>query len=175
MNRREVIKAIGIGMGLIILPTGCLTTRGVRGTTSIENYGIVNSKLSRGAVPTKEGYEQLKKDGVVRVIDLRGPSEVSADEFAWAGNLGIDYNWVPLSNVAAPSKEDVERILNLIDTIVGKVFVHYVYGCDRTGTIVACYRIRNCKWTAERAQKEADYYGMSNWEVGMKHFIKHFK
>ena len=56
----------------------------------------------------------------------------------------------------------------------GKVFLHCQHGCDRTGTAVACYEIRHGVSNKD-AQKEADFYGMSKWETGMREFIKHYK
>ena len=57
----------------------------------------------------------------------------------------------------------------------GKVYVHCQHGCDRTGTIIACYEIRNQHISNKDAQNDADVHGMSKWEFGMRHFIKDFK
>ena len=55
------------------------------------------------------------------------------------------------------------------------MFIHCLHGCDRTGTIIACYRIQHDGWTSEQALREADQYGMSQWEVGMRNYIKDFE
>ncbi|QYM78746.1 hypothetical protein K0B96_15800 [Horticoccus luteus] len=54
------------------------------------------------------------------------------------------------------------------------MFIHCQHGADRTGTIIACYRIRHDGWTADAALAEAKRYGMSEWEFGMKDFVRHF-
>ena len=46
---------------------------------------------------------------------------------------------------------------------------------DRTGTIIACYRIQQDHWANSSALKEAEVYGLSPFEVGMRNYIKHFK
>jgi len=82
-----------------------------------------------------------------------------------------------LNGLHAPSKADVEKILTAIDVEIkagGKVFVHCQYGADRTGTIIACYEIRRGMSNSD-ACNEADFYGMSKFEFGMRHFIHIFK
>ena len=51
------------------------------------------------------------------------------------------------------------------------VFIHCHHGKDRTGTVVACYRISHDGWTAERAKYEAQRYGPGWVEIGMNHYI----
>ncbi|MBV9294436.1 MAG: dual specificity protein phosphatase family protein, partial [Acidobacteriaceae bacterium] len=54
------------------------------------------------------------------------------------------------------------------------VFVHCRRGKDRTGTVVACYRIQHDRWKNEDAFDEAKKYGMSFAERGMRAYILHF-
>ena len=65
-------------------------------------------------------------------------------------------------------------VLALIDASPGPVFIHCQHGCDRTGTIVACYRMKHDQWTFEKAIAEANHYGLSMFERGMKRFIQDF-
>jgi tyrosine-protein phosphatase SIW14 len=55
-----------------------------------------------------------------------------------------------------------------------KIYVHCLRGKDRTGTVVACYRIQHDGWDNERALAEAKGYGMSRLEVAMQSYILHF-
>jgi tyrosine-protein phosphatase SIW14 len=66
-------------------------------------------------------------------------------------------------------------VLALIETAPAPVFIHCKHGCDRTGTIIACHRLRHDRWTATAALREAKAYGMSAWVFGMKRFIKDFE
>jgi protein tyrosine/serine phosphatase len=54
------------------------------------------------------------------------------------------------------------------------VFVHCQAGRDRTGTVVACYRILQCQWTTEQALREADEFRMSRLADQMKEFVADF-
>jgi protein tyrosine/serine phosphatase len=85
------------------------------------------------------------------------------------------YIQVPLNAVSAPHKADIERILSHINHSPGPVFVHCQFGCDRTGTVVACYRIRVQEQSPEIALQDAEQHGMSAFEVGMKKFIHNFQ
>ncbi len=55
------------------------------------------------------------------------------------------------------------------------VFVHCKRGADRTGTVIACYRINHDHWQNQKALTEAKYLGMSRLETAMRHFILGFQ
>jgi protein tyrosine/serine phosphatase len=52
--------------------------------------------------------------------------------------------------------------------------VHCWRGKDRTGTIIACYRIQHDGWSSRQALKEAEQRGLSHAEFGMRSFILKF-
>jgi protein tyrosine/serine phosphatase len=54
------------------------------------------------------------------------------------------------------------------------VFVHCRRGSDRTGTIIAIYRIEHDGWTSEKATSEAKRYGLGLWQLGMKDYISDY-
>jgi protein tyrosine/serine phosphatase len=55
------------------------------------------------------------------------------------------------------------------------VFVHCRRGVDRTGTIVACYRIAHDHWENRKALAEAEANGMSWTEIAMKYYVLGYK
>jgi protein tyrosine/serine phosphatase len=69
----------------------------------------------------------------------------------------------------------VARVLAIINDPENQpVFVHCNHGSNRTGTIVACYRISQERWTGKRAIEEAKRYGMSWIQFSMKDYISDY-
>lgn len=148
--------------------------RGVPPRESIGNFGKVNDFLFRGAQPDEAGIESLKRLGVKLIVNLRMPDDGWKLEEAKAQACGIAYTNMPMGGLGRPNREEVERILALLETAPAPVFVHCQYGCDRTGTIIACYRIRHDQWSGAEALHEARRFGMSRFERGMAGYVEDF-
>jgi tyrosine-protein phosphatase SIW14 len=148
--------------------------RGLPPTSDIPNFGKVDETLYRGAQPDELGMKYLKSLGVKTVINLRMTNDVWKAEADEARANGITYTNVPLNSLSAPTVQQVNQVLALIESSPGPVFIHCQFGCDRTGTMVACYRIQHHKWSGEFALREAEAYGMSRFEFEMKAFIRRF-
>lgn len=162
---------------LLLTLTGC-TTRGFPPSSTIVNYDHVDQYVDRGAQPNQVGFEFLKQQHVTLDINLRDVGDAWVNEGQVCTNNGIKYLWVPLNGFEAPKKADIEKILAAIDSEIkagGRVFYHCQYGCDRTGTLTACYKIRFKGVSNADALSEARFYGMSPLEVGMQNFVKTFK
>jgi protein tyrosine/serine phosphatase len=142
----------------------------------IRNFGQVNDHIYRGGEPTEDGLRALKAAHVVLDVDLRESSSATEQERRIAQSLGMQYVNISLPAFSAPRLDDVKRVLSLLEPDdAGKIFVHCRRGKDRTGTIVACYRVQHDGWNNERAAAEARRYGMSRAERGMHSFILHFR
>jgi tyrosine-protein phosphatase SIW14 len=142
----------------------------------IRNFGQVNEHLFRGAEPSVQGLRDLAKMHVLLDLDLREAGQATETERQEAEKLGIKYVNVPLRALRGPTPDEMKRILSLIyqdDT--GKMFVHCWRGKDRTGTVIACYRIEHDGWDSRKAESEAIRYGMSWMQRGMRSFILAFK
>jgi protein tyrosine/serine phosphatase len=63
----------------------------------------------------------------------------------------------------------------LNDVTSGAVFVHCKRGADRTGNVIAVYRIFHDGWDSKRALSEARSYGMSVFQRGMQHYVMDYK
>lgn len=141
----------------------------------VRNFGKVNDHLYRGGEPTVVGLQELAAMGVKVDIDLRQPGEGTDVEQAAAKKIGMKYINIPFPPFSAPPNSLVARVLALLTgSNTDAVFVHCRRGKDRTGTVIACYRIQHDGWNRERALTEAKQYGISFAERGMRSYILHF-
>ena len=142
----------------------------------VPNFHKVNDSLYRGAQPTREGLGSLAKLGVKTVIDLRGEGRRSQSEEQAAKAAGMRYISLPLDGFRAPTAEEMSKVLGLLgDSSAWPAFVHCRRGADRTGTVIACYRIMHDRWTNEKALEEAKSYGMSRLERAMAHYVLNYE
>ena len=87
---------------------------------------------------------------------------------------GFRFVYFPLSGVLAPHDKDIAAVLKILETAPKPVFVHCWKGDDRTGVVLACWRIRHDGWSNARALKEVEGYHMSHFQFGMKGYIKRY-
>jgi protein tyrosine/serine phosphatase len=141
----------------------------------LPNFHQVNARLYRGGQPREGGIKKLTSLGINTIINLRDDDEHERAEAQEAQAAGLRYFNVPFGRLGRPTDEQVERVLSLIDAPEnGVVFVHCAHGADRTGTVVAVYRISHDGWTGEQAKHEAAHYGMKFWQRGMKDYISDY-
>jgi protein tyrosine phosphatase (PTP) superfamily phosphohydrolase (DUF442 family) len=128
----------------------------------VGNFQKVNDHIYRGAQPTGDGFTNLKKLGIETVVDLREPGDRSALEQKVVTAAGMHYVSVPMYGMSMPSNESVQKVLGILeDTSTGPVFVHCRRGADRTGAVIACYRVEHDLWKNKQALAEAKSMGMS--------------
>ncbi|HKQ50808.1 MAG TPA: sulfur transferase domain-containing protein [Pyrinomonadaceae bacterium] len=141
-------------------------------TRTLTNFHQVNERLYRGGQPREGGFRELAARGVNTVINLRDDDERAAAEGSEARAAGLRYFNIPFGRLGRPTDEQVEHALALINAPEnGVVFVHCAKGQDRTGTIIAVYRLTHDRWTAKQATTEAEHYGMKFWQHWMKDYI----
>lgn len=141
----------------------------------IPNFHQVNEHIFRGGQPTDAGWQSLAKLGIKTIVDLRRADEHSpAEEAKAVAAAGLNYVNVPMKGVVAPTDEQITKVLALLDS-TEPVFVHCHRGVDRTGTVIACYRIAHDGWEPRRALNEAKSLGMGWVQLGLKRYIMAFQ
>lgn len=126
----------------------------------VPKLGEVSPTLYRGAQPTRQGFRKLAEMGISIVVDLRERGRKG--ERQQVTKLGMRFVSIPW-NCFHPEDTDIARFLKLLrDSRGKKVFVHCQTGDDRTGMMIAAYRMAEEGWTAEEAKKEMEAYGFTS-------------
>ena len=124
----------------------------------LPNFGEAITTLYRGGQPSKRGFRILAKMGINIVVDLRGSRD---SERRIVTHLGMRYVALPW-RCSFPKDKTFAQFLTLLRKNPGrKIFVHCRLGDDRTGMMIASYRMAQEGWSAERAEKEMEKFGFS--------------
>ena len=113
--------------------------------------------LYRGGQPKPAGLKGLAKMGVNIVVDVRlSGRDKERKEVTQQGMQFVELPW----HCLFPKDETFARFLKLLEDNPGKkLFVHCRYGDDRTGMMIAAYRMAVEGWTPEEARKEMEKFG----------------
>jgi len=146
-------------------------------TNTVPNFQKVDDHVYRGGQAGNDGFKDLARLGIKIVVDLRLIGEHSqADEEKVVTGLGMRYVSIPMRGMSTPKDDQVAAVLALLtDTASGPVFVHCRRGADRTGTVIAAYRIAHDHWENKKALDEARSYGMSFFERAMQRYVMRYK
>lgn len=141
----------------------------------LPNFHQVNERLYRGGQPKDGGLERLAALGVKTIVNLRGAGDGTTGEEAKARTLGMRFVSLPMPNVGRPTGEQIARALEIIDDPANApVFVHCKRGADRTGVLIAAYRIKHDGWTDEQAITEANRHGMGFIQFRKRDFLSDY-
>jgi uncharacterized protein (TIGR01244 family) len=139
---------------------------------SLPNLYRVDPGLFRGAQPEKEGFDELEALGVRTLINLRpGRSEERASEEA-----GLAYEEIPMRAWRVRDDQVVRFLRLATDPARRPLFVHCRRGADRTGVLVAVYRIVVQGWEREEALREMveGGYGFNRLWSNLERYVLRF-
>jgi len=120
---------------------------------------VVPGRLYRGGQPTPAQLERIAREkGLKTLVNLRhedrwlnDPKCIFEREFAEKHGL----KFVGIALTLPPSDEQVRQALDILDDEENwPVLVHCSAGIERSGMIVAIYRIERQGWTSPRALDE---------------------
>ena len=172
MNYFTFVSSAALAAAALSFPASAVDLQ----APGLPNFYQVNEHVYRGGQPADEAWNHLAKLGIKTVIDLRRPTEHSTtNEQRLVQAAGMRYVNVPMNGVVSPTQEQVSKVLALMNSSeAGPVFIHCKRGADRTGTILAAYRMGHDGWDNKKAFKEAKSLGMSWMQFGMKHYILNY-
>ncbi len=129
----------------------------------IPNFHRVETYFYRGAMPTVRGVKWLKEHGVKTIIDVRDkPLNPILGEGITARLMGFNYIHMPITTM--PSEKQTNDFLACVeeasrDSAKAPIFLHCAHGSDRTGYLVALWRMKHEGWRWSKALSEMFHYG----------------
>lgn len=154
-----------------VLPDGARVSERLFGLPGLENVGRVAPGILRGAQPRPEGYKTLKAMGIRTVISLRSRhGESRAVEAAGMRSIGLPMN--ALADVDAEAVR--EAVALMTDPANLPVFVHCAHGRDRTGVVVAVYRMDVDGWKRADAEEEMQAFGFNDIWTQLRDFVRRY-
>jgi tyrosine-protein phosphatase SIW14 len=151
----SVVAALGLAVGASELWRAVSHSYEKLSLSGVSNFGRMTDQLYRGAQPTPEGFAQIKAMGIDTVVRFSLGEEGSVAERGQVEALGMRFVNIPWSSVHEPTSDQVINFLTLAHDHPGrKIFVHCKAGADRTGVMVALYRIALDHWTPAQAIDE---------------------
>ncbi len=108
----------------------------------LQRFMEVAPGVFRGDQPDRlSDYETLKQKGVRTLLNLRDDSTVDIERKI-AAQLSFNFESIPLSAMKYPEDEKIDRAMEVItDPSLQPVYIHCQFGKDRTGLLVALYRV----------------------------------
>lgn len=155
----------------ITLPTTAHSSERIYNLPGLSNFGRVAPGVLRGAQPGREGYATLKAMGVKTVIDMR----TSESEQKLVEAAGMRAIAVPIEMSRKGLRQKVDQVVALMsDPANQPVYVHCRHGQDRTGIVVAAYRMKQQGWSLADAESEMQAFGFNDVWVNFKKFIRQY-
>lgn|GEM_PF-1081420 len=142
----------------------------------VPNFGEVTPTLYRGAQPSDKGFKSLAQMGIDVIVDFRGLNLNQEKREAAANNMKlILLSW----DCRSPSDKIAADFLQILKENPGKkIFVHCYGGIDRTGAMIAVYRMANEGWTEPEAMNEMHAFGYAFmhriWCRAVDQYVKKF-
>ena len=184
MKRASVFSALAVSLSLLLAAATCNQkgsgTGGREGKPGglatprndipgLPNFSRVSDQLYRGAQPTAQGMAALRDMGIKTVVNLRA---FHTDREILEGH-GLQYVHISFKPWH-PEEEDFVKFLQVVtNPDCQPVFVHCQHGADRTGIMVALYRVAELEWEPERALEELPNFGFHEiWKELREHFLE---
>lgn len=154
-----------------VIPEDVKISEKIYGLRGLSNVGKVSPAIFRGSQPLPEGYITLKKMGIKTVINLR----TSKNEKKVVESTGMRSIEIPMNVLSDVNVETVNRIIEIMaDPINQPVYIHCKLGQDRTGVVVAAYRMKVDGWSLSEAEAEMQAFGFNDLWYKLKKFIRKY-
>ncbi|MDP1813866.1 MAG: tyrosine-protein phosphatase [Leadbetterella sp.] len=135
------------------------------------NFYKVSDSLFRSEQPKNRSKEELQRLGIQSILNLRDDlsdsSLIETNEF-YLYNVKMKANNI--------QRQEIDEVLQIIKIAPKPLLIHCKHGSDRTGVVVAIYRIREQNWTKQMAifEMKKGGFGFHDKYLNIPKFIKSF-
>ncbi len=118
-------------------------------SANFKNLYKINESIYRSDQPNKKGMSELERLGIKTIINLRNRKNDKNE----IKNTQLILKEIPI-NTWKFSYDDIVKTLIILNGSRKPVLIHCLHGSDRTGAIVAAYRMTFENWSKEDAIAE---------------------
>jgi protein tyrosine/serine phosphatase len=145
----------------------------------VPNFHYVDNDLYRGGHPDCAGLLKLEDLGIRTVVDLGGGVAGTFHHCKDAQAAGIQVirykiSLPEITLLGVPDKK-LRNLFALIQNAPKPIFLSCSLGRDRTGLIVALYRLKRGEMSFPEAESEAIYYGYRPHFWGLHRAFERYK
>ena len=158
-----ILVSCGISQAVINRPT---TWAQKIQSSSFQNLYKVDENLFRSEQPTKMGMKELQDLGVKTILNVRNLRNDNCE--GKSSNLILKRKRI---NTWTIKYDEVVSALRIIQESPKPVLIHCKHGSDRTGCIVAAYRMSIQNWAKEDAIYEFKRGGYGFHEDAFKNVL----
>ncbi len=117
--------------------------------SGLDNFYRVDTGVYRANQPSATDFVLLERYGIKEILNLRNWH--SDDDEAKGTALKLHRLKTRASKI---DEEDIVKALRIIKNRKGPILIHCWHGSDRTGAVIAMYRLVFQGWSKENAIKE---------------------
>jgi protein-tyrosine phosphatase len=127
----------------------------------------VTQNIYRGPSPMyRQEFKFLEDQGFTQILDLQSHEDGVIWRTQLAGQFSMVNINIPMSEILPPTKEQLDKTYQILTSnppLGFKIYVHCRTGVDRTGMVIANFRIKAQGWSVDSAIAEMKDRGMHWW------------
>ncbi|MBI1977328.1 MAG: dual specificity protein phosphatase family protein [Candidatus Omnitrophica bacterium] len=131
------------------------------------NFHKVTDGVYRCGLISKQAAPLLKELGVKTVVTFDDNLKRVQKERTFLGEQKINLVSIPWSGWDYPDDRVVEQALTLLDSREARpIVIHCKHGQERTGVVIASWRVSRENWPVEQAYLEMKAHGFRPFQYG---------